>query len=147
MAAYWDTSCILKLYCREQGSTACLARAASMTEPVMTSVFTVSEMTYAFFQKEMRGEVAPGSPGILLEQFDADIRSGRFVLLPFGGDVEDAARRLAVLCYSSSPAVALRTLDGLHLAAAQLAGCREILSTDLRMRSAAALIGLKTPEF
>lgn len=146
MSAYWDTSCLLKLYCREQDSAACLARAAAMTEPIMTSVFTVSEMTFAFYQKEMRGELAAGAPQILLEEFDEDIRRGRLVLLPFGGDVEAAARRMAAVCYSKAPVIALRTLDGLHLATAQLAGCREVLTTDARMRSAAAAVGLRTPE-
>lgn len=146
MAAYWDTSCVLKLYCRESGSRACMVRAGAMAEPIISSVLTVSEMAFAFHQKELRAEIEPGSAQILFEKFDRDVRRGRFTLLPFGKDVEALARRIAAMCYSSSPVVPLRTLDGLHLASAQLSACREILTTDSRMRSAALLVGLRVPK-
>ncbi|GAB4170847.1 MAG: hypothetical protein Fur0032_09920 [Terrimicrobiaceae bacterium] len=71
---------------------------------------------------------------------------GRFTLLPFGKDVETRSRRIAAICYSSSPVVPLRTLDGLHLASAQLSACREVLTGDSRMRSAALLLGMRAPD-
>lgn len=146
MATYWDTSCVLKLYCRESDSRACLVRAGAMKEPIVSSVLTVSEMTFAFHQKEMRGEIEPGSALVLFEKFDADVQRGRFTLLPYGKDVEALARRIAAMCYASAPVVPLRTLDGLHLASAQLSACREILTTDSRMRSAALVLGLRMPD-
>jgi predicted nucleic acid-binding protein len=146
VAAYWDTSCVLKLYCKENDSVACMVRAGAMAEPIISSVLTVSEMTFALYQKEMRGEIEPGSAHILFEKFETDVQRGRFTLLPFGKDVEAMARRIAAICYSSVPVVPVRTLDALHIASAQLSACREILTTDSRMRSAASLLGLRTPD-
>lgn len=74
VAAYWDTSCVLKLYCRKVGSPACLARAGAMKEPIISSVLTVSEMAIAFHQKEMRGEIERDSG--LFQKFEEDVLRG-----------------------------------------------------------------------
>jgi len=143
MAAYWDTSCVLKLYCRETDSRLYLGRIDVATEPILSSVVTVSELAFAFHQKELRGEIGTGAAPLLFEKFSNDVRLGRFALLPFGEDVQEEARRIASLCYACDPVVPLRTMDGLHLATARLAGCNEVLSTDSRMRQAAGLLGMK----
>ena len=144
MAAYWDTACVLKLYCQESDSGLYLAKVSSSKQPVTSSILAASELIYAFHQKEARRELAQGAANILFDKFLTDVRLGRFQLLPFGEDVQAEARRIASLCYSASPPILLRTLDGLHLASARLAGCQEILTTDARMRSAATLLGIDT---
>jgi predicted nucleic acid-binding protein len=143
MSTYWDTSCVIKLYCREEDSSLYLHRVAQAAEPLLSSVLMASEIAFAFHQKEVRGEVEAGAASLLDERFSRDVQRGRFVLLPFGEDVREEARRIATICYASAPPVPLRTLDGLHLASAQLSACREVFTTDSRMRSAAVLLGMK----
>ena len=45
-------------------------------------------------------------------------------------------------CYRRTPPLPLRTLDAIHLTAAQTAGETELVATDIRLREAAKLIGL-----
>jgi len=142
MDAYWDTSCVLKLYCLEADSAEYVRRIEIAAEPLVSSVLLSSELAFAFHQKELRGEISVGSADLLCKKFAGDVLAGRFTLIPFGGDVQREARRIAGLCYRGPTPIPLRTLDGLHLASARLAGCKAIFTTDSRMRSAAALVGL-----
>ena len=142
MDVYWDTSCVLKLYCSEMDSRKYLRRVERAAAPLVSSILAASELVYAFHQKEARREIGTGSAEALYEKFLSDLKIGRFLLLPLGEDVRGEARQIARICYDSQPAVPLRTLDGLHLATACLAGCREILTTDLRMQNAAPLLGI-----
>lgn len=91
----------------------------------------------------MRGELG-GSVGAdsCYRDLELDLEAGRIHLIPFGEDVEAEARRIATLCYQNAPPIALRNLDGLHLATASLIRARKIVSTDTRMNDAAKLIGL-----
>ncbi len=140
--AYWDTSCILKLYCREKDSEVYLQRVSKLTQPLLSSVLLETELFFALQQKEFRQEIKPGAADPLFKQFQRDVSMGRIQLLPFGEDICEEAIRIAKICYSHTPIVPLRTLDGLHLATAKISGTREILTTDRRMILAAAICEL-----
>jgi predicted nucleic acid-binding protein len=142
MSCYWDTSCVLKLYCREADSPRCLEHAARAKSPLVSSVLLSAELIFAFQQKEWRGELAPGTGASLYERYLSDLSLGRFLLLPVGNDLRDEARSIAEACFGKAPVIPLRTLDGLHLASALLSGSRGILTTDERMKQAAQRIGL-----
>ncbi len=142
MTTYWDTSCVLKLYCRENDSAKYLGRVAKSTSALVSSVLMTSELVFALYQKEARNEIKSGAADRLSKKFLEDISQGRFQLIPFGEDVREEAHRMACICYHHSPVLPLRTLDGLHLATAKLSGCQEILTTDKRMRTAASLFGM-----
>lgn len=142
MPLYWDTSAILKVYIREADSDAYIRRVADSPDPLVSSALLSSELVYAFHQKEFRGEIASGMATAIHSRYWADVMAGRFLLLPVGEDVRTETKRVASLCYSVEPAICLRTLDGLHLASAILAGCSEILTTDKRMCVAAERLGL-----
>jgi len=142
MSLYWDTSCVLKLYCREADSPRYLEHAAKSQSPLISSALLSAELIFAFHQKEFRGELRPGDGDRLYDRYLSDVARGRFLLLPVGDDVRDEARTIAAACFSSAPVIPLRTLDGLHLASARLSGCRRILTTDDRMSKAAQRIGL-----
>ena len=141
-ATYWDTSCVLKLYCREKDSAEYLQRVRVSTQPLCSSVLLASELIFALWQKETRKEIKSSAAKVLYGKFLDDLAAGRFWLLPLGDDVREEARRIAAICYGATPPVPLRTLDGLHLASASVAGCREILSTDARVKSAVSILGL-----
>jgi predicted nucleic acid-binding protein len=140
MATYWDTCCLLKLYCRESDSDTCVREISSARLPPRTSVLVRIELSYAFQQKEARNETGGRSADQLFDDFHADVERGRIQLLPFGDDVSVEARNIARKCCMGSPPVLLRSLDGIHLATAMLSGCRRVLSTDNRMNTAAAML-------
>lgn len=145
MRVYWDTCCLLKLYCRESDSSHFQEFLAKADDPPVTSSFTRSELFFAFQQKQMRGELGESiGADNCYRDLENDLEAGRIHLIPFGEDVEAEARRIAKLCYQNDPPIALRTLDGLHLATASLIHAQKIVSTDLRMNAAAKLIGLST---
>jgi predicted nucleic acid-binding protein len=138
---YWDTSALLKCYAPEPDSAA--YRSLLGNRPVIAICFMHRlEMAYALRQKEIRGEILPKVAGHLTARFDRDADEGRFMVLPWGPDVAQAARDVLERCVSASEPVAIRTLDGIHLAAARLAGIRDIVSTDRRMRAAAETLAL-----
>lgn len=93
----------------------------------------------------MRGELGGSiEADTCYRDLQLDLEAGRIHLIPFGDDVEAEARRIATLCYQDASPIALRTLDGLHLATASLIRARKIVSTDARMNAAAQRIGLGT---
>mgnify|MGYP006439680667 CR=1 FL=1 len=143
MLEYWDTSCLLKLYCLEEDSHDFLALLANADTPPVTSKLSVTELYFAFQQKMRRGETQGQSPTALFSYFENDLECNRICLLPWGDDVFKKARELADICYSDPRApVLLRSLDGIHLASAILASCKRIHSSDDRMNQAIKKLGL-----
>ncbi len=143
MGSYWDTSCVLKLYCLESDSSYFLDALIDTETLPHVSELLETELFYALRQKEIRQETRGTSGQSLFELFRADVDRGRFVILPMGADVFGQAREIADQCYSTDSPIFLRTLDGLQLASARLSGCQTIYCTDARMRAAANLLGLK----
>lgn len=145
MPIYWDTCCLLKLYCSESDSPRYQELLVEADNPLVTSSLASSELYFAFQQKQMRGEIDGSADAEKCYQyFKTDLEAGRIQLIPFGEDVEAEARRIASLCYQSAPPIALRTLDGLHLATASLIRAQKIISTDARMNAAAKLLNMIT---
>lgn len=140
MDVYWDTSCLLKLYCWEADSERYVQEIQNSRQPPISSALVRVELYDAFAQKAAREETGGRSGEQLFAGFQSDVELGRIQLLPFGDDVAFEARKIARLCYESTPPVHLRSLDGIHLATATLANCGRILSTDIRMNAAAALL-------
>lgn len=140
MPTYWDTSCVLKLYCPEPDSDRYLDFLAADAAPPVSSVLTKSEFIFALQQKAMRKELGPAEATRLQNRFLADLDSGHLALMPFGSDVQSEATRIARICYRRKPPIPLRTLDGLHLATAVLAKCRILVTADERMGQAARIL-------
>lgn len=144
IADYWDTSCLLKLYCLEEDSEDYLTHLADAGTPPVTSKVTVMELYFALKQKALRGETQGNSPSVLFSHFENDLEAKRILLLPWGDDVFKKARELADLCYADAQApVFLSSLDGIHLATATLASCKRVLSSDTRMNQAIKKLGLR----
>lgn len=139
---YWDTSCVLKLYCGESNSDRWLDEIAAASDPPCSSELLETELHFAFLQKAFRDETGGVEPDALSRRFRADVECGRVILLPLGNDVLCRSREIGEICYRMEPPIHLRTLDGLHLATAELGRCRRLMSTDMRMRSAARHLGL-----
>ncbi|HQZ27272.1 MAG TPA: type II toxin-antitoxin system VapC family toxin [Verrucomicrobiales bacterium] len=142
MAVYWDTSCVIKLYCRESDSEQYLAEIASATEALKSSSLLEAELYFAFQQKWLRQETNGKTPDRLFEEFQSDVNFGRIQLFPVGSDVIKESREVARLCFDVRPVKMLRTLDGLHLATARLLACERVLTADDRMKAVAGVLGL-----
>ncbi len=139
---YWDTSCVLKLYTAESDSAAWQETALAVGEELAASALLEAELAFALEQKESRGELKPGGAQMILRIFRSDCRDGRFILYPVGSDVMKTAADFAMRCYRAREPIAIRTLDGLHLATARLLKCRALATADRRMRAAAAFLNL-----
>jgi len=142
MADYWDTACLLKLYCIEEDSIDYIALVANAEEPLFTSQLTETELYYALQQKAQRNETQGQSVEALFSLYQRDLNANRIRLVPLGEDVFRKARELADQCYGAQPPVFLRTLDGIDLASAALASCKRLHSTNTRMRQASQLLNL-----
>ncbi|MEM6911246.1 MAG: type II toxin-antitoxin system VapC family toxin [Verrucomicrobiota bacterium] len=142
MPEYWDTSCLVKLYCLEEDSDAYAERLSSLEEPLVTSTLTRTELLFAFEQKALRQETNGQSAEQLYHTLESDHQAGRLRFLPLGEDVLSEARAIASDCYAAKPSIPLRTLDGLHLATARLAACSRVVSADERMNAAAKALGI-----
>lgn len=142
MPDYWDTSCLLKLYCHETDSATFRKKIATSKEPPVTSTLARTELYFAFQQKASRGETGNRRAETLFDYLEEDIKKGRIRLFPIGSDVLKRAEQIASECYGAAEPVFLRTLDGIHLATAQLTRSSAIISTDDRMNAGAALLGM-----
>lgn len=140
MPTYWDTSCLLKLYCPEPDSDRYLDFLTADSASPVSSVLTRSEFIFALQQKVMRKELGAAEATRLQNRFLADLDRGHLALMPFGSDIQSEAARIARICYRRKPPIPLRTLDGLHLATAVLAKCRILATTDGRMGKAARIL-------
>lgn len=118
--AYWDTSCLLKLYAPEADSTALEAHVVSGAM-VVTSEITRWELWAALRRKEAAGNLSAGGARQALQAYDADILAGQIAIEPLGAADVTEFEAIIERCVSLTPPVLLRTLDAMHLAAATVA--------------------------
>jgi predicted nucleic acid-binding protein len=146
MSTYWDTSCILKLYCFESDSKKFHNMVERYSSALTTSSLTDTEMYYALLQKESRSETGDEAANEIFQRYLNDSKSGLILHIPLGEDIFRITREITDICYKAASPIQLRSLDGLHLAAALHSGCTQLVSADLRMKAAAQLIGLPVLE-
>jgi uncharacterized protein len=134
--SYWDTSALAKLYLQEPDSADFLRKAAN--EPVIvTAKLALIEMRRVAFRKESEGFIQAGTAEAILNQMNQDISSGEVRIVEMDARVEVALNAIMATCYRRTPPLPLRTLDAIHLTAAQVAGETELVVTDRRLREAA----------
>jgi predicted nucleic acid-binding protein len=141
--AFWDTSALLKLYVREPDSERFSQMMRTSADYPSISQLTLAEMYRAFWAKAFARVISKQRAETTYREFRADAEAAVFEVIPFGGDVQQEFERVVAICYRARPAVPIRTLDGLLLASALIARTRELVSTDSRMRTAGALLGLR----
>ncbi len=139
---YWDTSCLIKLYIEEPDSAYWEEAIRRVRSPCVSSALLESEMGYAFLQKELRGEIKQGAANTLMDRFRRHTASGVLDLYPISTDILRLSVEIARQCYRATPPIALRTLDGIHLATAARLRCTAVATADQRMRSALPRINL-----
>lgn len=142
---YWDTSVVLKLYVEEADSEPWQAKVMREAGPLVSSSLLVAEMAFALRHKAMTGQIATAGARAIYEIFRNDIQEGRIHVFPIGNDILDRCVSLADM--GSRPRIpSLRTLEGLHLAAATVLKCRKIATVDKRLAAAAKSMGFAMVE-
>ncbi len=140
---YWDTSAILPLYVEETDSLFWDKILAKTDDQLCGSQLNLSELVFAVQQKVIRRTISHEGAKIAFERFQADAKDGHWQLYPIGADVIEECSRIAESCYQRKNPIGLRTLDGLHLATANLLHCDTVATNDQRMATAADALGLK----
>ena len=74
--------------------------------------------------------------------YDADVVAGLVSARPMEPAVFGRFEAVVDRCYRQTPPIHLRTLDAIHMATALVVGEPEMVSTDKRLRDAAASFGL-----
>ncbi|HEU5071691.1 MAG TPA: type II toxin-antitoxin system VapC family toxin [Verrucomicrobiae bacterium] len=134
---YLDSCVIVKLVSHEPDSAAYHAVVAG--QPVVTSELAVVEVRSALLTKERAGRISRPDRLKGWRLFQDKVRDQEFVLLTLDRRVIERAGAVIDQCH---PHVALRTLDAIHVATAELLGGEQMCSSDQRVCDASELIGL-----
>ncbi len=141
MNRYLDSGVIVKLYVPEPNTPEAIALVARQSPPDVLTEWQAVEVRNAVRLKRFRGEITPTQLRSALRSFAADERLGRWQRPVL--DLGDTLRRAEVISRKYAPALGCRTLDIVHVAAAQVLALREMLSFDGRQRALARKVGLR----
>lgn len=139
--SYWDTSALVKLSVAEVDSPQFQQLAGSAAR-IVTGTIARLEARTVFRRREAEGALPAGEAAVLFADMERDIANGRVVIQPADADVEREFANVLESCFSQSPPVFVRTNDALHIASAIVAHETEFVTTDIRQRAAAKLMGL-----
>jgi len=136
---YLDTSCLLKLYVREQGSDELAAWLTGRNNLVCARHGRL-ELISALKRHQRENRLNTFGLKQALARLEVDEASRLIEWLPVGDGLIDAAgAKIAEL----PPTVFIRAGDALHLACARETGLKEIYSHDRHLLAAAPHFGLK----
>jgi predicted nucleic acid-binding protein len=142
LSAYIDTSALAKCYIREPRSLDVLDWASAQRE-VATASLALLEFRCLLARRRRAGNIGAELERRALAEFDGHVRGGAWRMLQGSlGDIA-AARDLI----DALPAIPLRALDALHLAAARGAGAQEFATSDGRQADAARALGFAVHDF
>lgn len=134
---YLDTAILVKLLVREPDSAFYAGLVGGQI--VWSSQVALTECYSALIRKEREGAITSAHRRKAWAQVESDIRSKRLTLIPISSAL--LARANAIL-EAVHPAVALRSLDAIHVASAEKCGAPPLVSNDARVRSAGSHLGL-----
>ena len=136
-AMYLDSCVIVKLVSHEPDSAAYHSIVSG--QPVVTSELAVAEVRSALLTKERAGRISRQARLAGWRLFQDKVHDHEFVLLLLNRHVIERAGAVIDQCH---PHVALRTLDAIHVATAELHGSEQMCSSDRRVCDASDFIGL-----
>jgi predicted nucleic acid-binding protein len=142
---YWDTSAILPLYVQEPSSAFWEAQLVKSEGAAKSSALAITEFSYALHHKVLRGVLKLDAANQLVAKFHQDCDANMWTLCPIGSDVIQSSLEIAKSSYSPSKSAApipLRSLDGLHLGAAQILKCGTVATGDRRLADAASRLDI-----
>ncbi len=140
MGVYLNTGILVKLYARETTTPQAIALVRLFSTPLPLTHFQELEIRNALRLKQGRGELTEGETERALEDFQSDIKSGRYLRPTY--DLASVFTRAERLSHHHSARTKCRSLDVLHVAAALEIGSQEFASFDERQRAVAHASGL-----
>ena len=138
---YADSGFVVSLYLTTVGTSARARKEVKRAgKPILLSPLSLLEIRNALNFGINRGEITSEQRDAVLAEIDTQIETGFFRLV-------DASQsriyaKAQELSNKHTPAVATRSLDLMHLAAALLSGARTLLTFDKRQAKAAFAEGL-----
>ena len=132
---YLDTAILLKLFVPEPDS-AFFGKLVN-GQPIASSALALTEMFSAMLGKERSGAITNAQRHRAWSAFQYNLDEELIELTPISPFILRRANRILERCH---PAVALRTLDALHLATCDQLQDWPLYTTDKRMRQAAEVM-------
>ncbi|MDP3851645.1 MAG: type II toxin-antitoxin system VapC family toxin [Luteolibacter sp.] len=137
---YLDTSALLKLYIREQGSEAVQSRVVSQDHPLPIWEIQKAELINALRLKVFWKEITLEQAETQVALFENRLKRG---LYAFPEIDRNSLMKCVLRLGAETPRLGCRTMDILHVAFALEIGASEFLSFDQRQNALAAHTGLK----
>jgi predicted nucleic acid-binding protein len=133
---YLDSAILVKLLVRESDSVFY----ADMVDGQIawSADLTLSECFSALLRKEREGSITARQRKAAWKQLEDDVDQHRLNLLAMTRSLMGEANSIMATCH---PAVPLRSLDAIHLAAAAQCVSWPLCTNDARMREAASRLG------
>jgi len=139
---YIDTSALLKLYIAESQSEEVEKFIGALDRPLISSL-SILEWHCAMNRRWRTGAFDETYHQLARAEFARHLASGAYRVHA----LHEGLYAQATYLLDSVPPLALRTLDALHLAAAQSAQARTVVTADKIMAQAATQLGLNTTTF
>ena len=138
---YADSGFVVSLYLTTEGTSAQARKEVKRAgKPILLSPLSLLEIRNALNFGINRGEITSDQRDAVLIEIDAQIEKGFFRLVDASqSSIHAKAQELS---NKHTPAVATRSLDLMHLAAALLSGARTFLTFNKRQAKAAFAEGL-----
>jgi predicted nucleic acid-binding protein len=134
---YLDTAILVKLLVREPDSDFYAELVDG--QPAWSSQLLVVECFSALLRKERERAIDRLHRQRAWRQVTADVAARRLGLVSVTSSLVERANAILDVCH---PAVALRSLDAIHLASAERCQSWPLCSNDARIRAAAMRLGL-----
>lgn len=141
MNVYTDTGFLASLFLPESTTDAAQKAVAKLREPIPLIPLTMLEMRNTFNLAVVRKRLTLSERTALWKAFQSQIRSGFF--LETSVPMAELHKLAGELSDRFTPRFATRSLDLLHIAAAQILEAKSFFSFDERQRQAAKAAGLK----
>ncbi len=137
---YLDTSALLKLYLREEGSDSVQAAIEAQDDPLPVWELQEMELINALRLKVFWKDIRPAQADRQIELFDERKARGLYYFPQINrAELQSDFRKLS----AATPVSGCRTLDILHVACALQLGATSFLTFDNRQRDLASTFGLK----
>lgn len=137
---YFDTGALVKLYIVERGSDF-VQNIARRTGAIGINPLQETELRNAILAAEGRSTVSREAARRSLDNFEEDLQTGVFIRE--SPEWAWIYRRADIIARQYTPRFLCRTLDILHIAAAELTGAERIITGNQRQQKLARALGLK----
>lgn len=142
MRTYFDTSCLVKLYIPESGSSRVVERVVADGKALLFTPLHETELRNALALKAFRNEISREQLGAVLLKIDHDILRGRLNRPRIDWtETYSRANQMSLLFTIEN---GCRTLDILHVALASVLSCQLFITNDDRQRVLAESAGMNT---